>query len=86
VSRQEATHAYAGYCPICGACNAASVDVPNDPEYAKNNAKFVSGLLRRGYRVERITIEEVRNILAFCDHRKKKKALRGRSQLDLGVA
>lgn len=86
MSREKATHTYVGYCPECGNCNAASVDVPGDPEYARNNAKFVSGLLRRGYRVERVTIEEVRNTLAFCDHRKKTKPLRGRSQLDLGVA
>lgn len=83
VSEARATHAYAGYCPGCGALTAAHVDYPDDPQAAREVAAFVAKLIRSGRRVERVTIEEVRRTLAFCACKSKPKIT---AQLSLGVA
>lgn len=59
----NATHAYAGYCGGCGSMVAIVIDLPG---YGKDTARSVAEFIRSGYRVERVTIEEGRNILAFC--------------------
>ncbi len=56
---------YVGFA-ACGCAVAATVDVPND---AKDNAKFVAGLIRDGLTVERRSVEWCRENLLRCTHK-----------------
>lgn len=47
----------------CGCCVAAAVD---SPEHSRENAKFVSKLIREGLSVERKSCEWVRQNLKSC--------------------
>lgn len=69
--RERATHAYAGYCHRCGTLNAASVIYVGGE---RDNAKFVAAIIRRGDRVETVTIEQVRATLNFCACKRAKKS------------
>ena len=46
---------YIGVWPACGCIRFVTTD---EPEYAKDNAKEIAKLLKRGYRVENITVAE----------------------------
>ena len=46
---------YIGVWPACGCIRFVTTD---EPEYAKDNAKEIAKLMKRGYRVENITIDE----------------------------
>ena len=48
----------------CGCVVAATMDMP---DHAKQVAKDVAGFIREGYRVERVSTEEVRVRLKACD-------------------
>ncbi len=50
----------------CGCAVAATVDIPN---HAKENAKFVAGLIRDGLTVERRSVEWCREHLLRCTHK-----------------
>lgn len=51
------TMCYAAKFPGFPGFGAVSVD---KPEYAKDNAKFVSQCIKRGATIERVTVEEAR--------------------------
>ncbi len=76
-AKRDYTHAYAGYCPTCDQPRAVTVDMGD-----KGTAKFVADIIKRGLRVERITIEAVRSG-SFCLCNRKPK--RGK-QLELSPA
>ena len=61
----KATHAYVGILP-CGCCVAAVVDT-GDKFAAADVARFI----REGLKVERQTVEWVRENLRRCVHQKK---------------
>ena len=46
---------YIGVWPACGCIMFVSAD---EPEYDKDNAKEIARLIRAGYRVENITVDE----------------------------
>ena len=48
---------YIGVWPACGCIRFVTTD---DPEYEKDNAKEIAKLVRKGYRVENITVAEFR--------------------------
>jgi len=54
----------------CGCAVASTVDIPN---HAKENAKFVAGLIRGGLTVERRSVEWCRENLLRCTHKKAAK-------------
>ena len=57
----ENTECHAGYCNGCG--NMVSVSV-NDG--SASHRKWVSGMLKDGLRVERVTVKQAREGLEFC--------------------
>lgn len=58
MSERDATHCYIGTWPACGCVRFVTVDAP---EHAKDNAKEIAKLVRAGYAVNRVTIEEFRS-------------------------
>jgi hypothetical protein len=69
------TPVFAGICP-CGGWIAVIVDTP---EHAARNAKEVSRLMRQGFRIDKITVDDVRTgraVMCECERRKKKPAQR----------
>jgi hypothetical protein len=58
----KATHVYVGRKP-CGCIVAVVVD---EPKYPKDTGKDVAAFIRRGYTVERITLEELRGRKIGC--------------------
>lgn len=65
-AQQSATRmAYIGVSP-CGCVPAVTVD---EPEHAKDVAKDISGWIKRGRTVERVTMDEARERLTMdCPH------------------
>jgi len=61
----DETPCYIGRIPACGCVVAVVVD---EPEHAKSTAKDVAGFIRDGLAVERMTVDEARAALKFCDH------------------
>lgn len=55
-------HCYVGF-KSCGHMVTASVD---DPKYAKDTAEVVAKWIKRGLRVERVSVERARAELHFC--------------------
>ncbi len=53
----------------CGLIVACAID---EPERAKDNAKFVASLMRSGVRIEKMTVAEVR-VGKWCDCKHKAK-------------
>ena len=65
--RDENPWCYIGRRKVCNCIVAAAVD---EPQYAKDTAKFVSGLIKKGLTVDRMRVVDVR--LKFgCDHEKQ---------------
>lgn len=64
---------YVGFAD-CGCAVAATVDIP---KHAKENAKFVAGLIRDGLTVERRTVEWCRENLLRCTHKKEPEKRQG---------
>lgn len=60
----SATHAYIGVAP-CGCVFSACVD---NPEHAKETAKFCRDVIKDGEHIERVTIEEARERLKGRHH------------------
>lgn len=71
--------AYAGHCAVCGAMCAATVDAP---DRKRDNAKLIAKWVRDGLRVERVTVEHVRQSLKLCECLRRRRPSR---QLTLGV-
>jgi hypothetical protein len=59
------TPCYVAYCKQCRGMIFASVD---KPEYAKDNAKEVAALIRRGIPVSKATVDDVRAAW-WCENR-----------------
>ena len=59
------THAYIGR-KECGCVVAAVVD---DPKYKKDTAQSVAEFLEGGLTIERVTLDETRELLKVCKHR-----------------
>lgn len=76
--------AYVGYCVACGALVSATVD---EPQYKRETAKWVAGMVRDGLRVERVTCQTVRETMAMCSctPNPRKRAKATAAQAVLGV-
>jgi hypothetical protein len=68
--QRATTPSFVALCPTCGLMIACSVD---RPEYAKVNAKSVSSWIRRGLRIIKRTVAEVRSD-PWCECKRDKPA------------
>lgn len=71
MKQREITHSYIGRAK-CGCVLAVVVDDEDDPRWT---AGVVAGYIKRGYSVERVTMEEGRRLIQdTCPHRKNPQA------------
>lgn len=77
----ETDMAYVGTHSSCGGWVYLGVDNPN---YAKDTAKDVADLIRRGYAVSRMTVAEARKLTTACECKRKHAAASHSSEGEKG--
>lgn len=89
----NATHVYIGSIPGCGCTVAGAVDVSAESSVARQHtAEWVADMILTGLTVERIPVEDARNRLRSCPHRRALnpdrpglKVFRGQAVVDMVV-